>query len=142
MSFTVHGSPSSHGSALFTCWQVPDGAEQLSSVHPLWSVQSLSSPETQWPPEQASPTVQPFPSSQGSVLLVWTQPPGVDESQESFVQGFRSSQFGAGPPTQTSFRQWSFVVHSLSSLRGARLFVVLTILGWVACAGVRSRLRC
>jgi hypothetical protein len=67
--------------------------------------------------------VHPFPSLQESVLLVWTQPPGVVGLQESLEQGLPSSQLGAGPPTQTSFWHVSPVVHALPSSHGAVLLV-------------------
>ncbi len=78
-------------------------------------------PGTHRPPLQTSPTVQVFPSEQGAVLLVWTQP--VAGLQVSSVQAFPSSQLGAGPPTHPPPLHASFVVQTLPSSQGAVLFV-------------------
>ena len=72
------------------------------------------------PPLQTSPTVQLFPSEQGMVLLVWTQP--VAGWQVSSVQAFPSSQLSAGPPAHTPPLHASFVVQTLPSSQGAVLF--------------------
>jgi hypothetical protein len=67
-----------------------------------------------------SDVVHSFPSLQGAVLFEYTQPdPGL---QLSVVQGFPSSQFGAGPPTQCPPAHASPIVHALPSLHGAVLF--------------------
>jgi hypothetical protein len=67
-----------------------------------------------------SPVVHGFPSSQEMVLLTCTQPDA--GLQLSFVQTLASSQLGAGPPTQTPFKQLSPVEQAFASLHAAVLF--------------------
>ena len=64
--------------------------------------------------------VQALASSHGAVLFAWTQP--VAGLHASSVQGFASSQFGAGPPRQAPPAQVSAVVQALPSSQGAVLF--------------------
>ena len=71
VSFVVHALPSLQGALLLVCWQVPDGAEQVSSVQGLPSSQFLATPGMQLPPLQLSPIVQPLASSQGVPLLAF-----------------------------------------------------------------------
>ena len=123
VSFVVHGLPSLQGALLLVWLQVPDGAEQSSSVHGLPSSQFFGTPGRQLPPLHVSPTVQPLPSLHGPLLLVWTQPPATAGSQLSSVQTFPSSQFFAPLPTQLPPLQTSVVVQGLPSSHGLLLFV-------------------
>jgi hypothetical protein len=68
-----------------------------------------------------SAVVQALPSSQGALLLLYTQPCKV--SQLSSVQTSPSSQTGGAPPVQLPPLQVSPVVHASPSLHGAALFV-------------------
>jgi hypothetical protein len=96
---------------LVVCVQLPP--TQASVVQMLPSSQLIGVP-THAPPEQTS-VVQACPSSQGFVLFTCVQPvPGL---HPSVVQTLPSSQFGAGPPTQTPPLQASLVVQALPSLQ-------------------------
>jgi hypothetical protein len=64
---------------------------QMSFVHGLLSLQTTGGPAWQVPPEQTSPVLQRFPSSQLLVLFVKVQAP-VAGSHVSVVQGLLSSQ--------------------------------------------------
>ena len=65
--------------------------------------------------------MQPLPSSQGSAVLLLTQP--LAGSQLSAVHALPSSQSGAEPPTQDPPLHVSPVVHALSSLQGLLLLL-------------------
>jgi hypothetical protein len=101
VSLTVQPFPSLHGSVLFVCVQTPVAGTQLSFVHTLLSLQFFGVPDLQLPFWQTSPMVHPFPSLQGAVLFVCTQP--ICGSQESSVHGLWSSQLSGGPPLQVPF---------------------------------------
>ena len=73
LSLVVQAFPSLHGAVLFV-WMQPVAGLQLSSVQPLPSSQLSAGPPTQPPLLQVSLIVQAFPSLQGAVLAVWTQP--------------------------------------------------------------------
>jgi hypothetical protein len=120
VSFVVHAFPSSQGDVLLV-WTQPVAGSQESSVQGLLSLQSGAGPPLQVPPPHVSFVVQAFPSSQGDVLSVWTQP--VAGSQESSVQGLLSLQSGAGPPLQEPPPHVSFVVQAVPSSQGAELLV-------------------
>ena len=76
----------------------PVAGLQESSVQTSLSLQLGAGPPWQLPPAQISLVVQALPSSQGAVLLVFTQP--VAGLQESAVQTLLSLQSGGGPPAQ------------------------------------------
>ena len=116
----VQALPSLHAFELFTCAQ-PVAGLQESSVQPFPSSQFGGEPGMQLPPEHVSLLVQALPSVQGLLLLACTQP--VAGLQESSVQTFPSSQFGAAPGTQLPPEHVSFVVQALASLQGFVLFV-------------------
>ena len=80
-------------------------------MHGLPSSQLRAAPR-QTPSEHVSPVVQAFPSSQGVVFGVLTQP--VAGSQESSVHGLPSSQLRAAP-TQTPSEHVSPVVQAFPS---------------------------
>jgi hypothetical protein len=119
-SFVVQAFPSLHWAKLFVKIQPCAGA-QLSSVHPLASLQTGGGPPRQTPAEHASPVVHAFPSSQGLALLVCVQP--VAGLQASIVQILPSSQSGGTPPTHVPAEHTSPVVHALPSLHGAALLL-------------------
>src|SRR5439155_223789 len=119
-SFVVHTLPSSQGAVLFV-WTQPVAGLQVSSVHTFPSSQLGDAPPTHLPPLHLSLVVQAFPSLQGAVFFVWTQP--VAGLQVSSVQTLPSSQLSAGPPTQPPLLQVSFVVQAFPSLQGAVLAV-------------------
>jgi len=98
LSLVVQASPSLHGAVLFV-WKQPVAGLQVSSVQTLPSSQLSAGPPTQPPLLQVSLVVQAFPSLQGAVLALWTQP--VLGLQVSSVQTLPSSQLGARPPTHT-----------------------------------------
>src|SRR5256886_13384457 len=98
LSLVVQAFPSLQGAVLFV-WTQPVAGLQVSSVQPLPSSQLIAGPPTQPPLLQVSLMVQAFPSLQGAVLAVWTQP--VLGLQVSSVQTLPSSQLGARPLTQT-----------------------------------------
>src|SRR5436190_15801796 len=66
-------------------------------------------------------SVQPLPSSQGSVVLLLTQP--LAGSQLSAVHALPSSQLGPGPPAHDPPVHASPVVQALSSLHGLLLLL-------------------
>src|SRR6266852_5356807 len=115
VSLVVQALPSLQGLVLLVCTQ-PVAGSQLSSVQTLPSSQLGAGPPTQVPPLHASLVVQAFPSLQGLVLLVCTQP--VAGLQLSSVQTLPSSQLGAGPPTHAPPAQVSLVVQAFPSLQG------------------------
>jgi hypothetical protein len=83
----------------------------------LPSLHASGAPATQVPPAQVSPVVQAFPSLQGAVLLVNTQPlPGL---QLSVVQTLLSLQTTGVPGLQMPPLQVSPVVQALPSLQAA-----------------------
>src|SRR6266849_3536473 len=96
VSLVVQAFPSLHGLVLLICVH-PLAGLQASFVQTFPSSQLGAGPPTQVPPLQVSLVVQAFPSLQGLVLLVCTQP--VAGLQLSSVQTLPSSQLGAGPPT-------------------------------------------
>lgn len=100
-----------------TCVQTP--AAQPSTVHAIPSSQSRAIPGTPLPPRQVSPTVQPSPSSKGSVSsAVFAQP--TRGSQSSRVQTLVSSQLRAVPPPHSPrapASQVSPMVQALASLQ-------------------------
>jgi len=120
VSPVVQALPSEHGTVLFVCPQPVVGLQE-SSVQGFESSQLVGPPGTQAPPPHVSPVVQAFPSEQGAVLFVWTQP--VPESHVSSVHGFESSQFVAPPGAQAPPPQVSPVVQESPSEQGAVLFV-------------------
>src|SRR6266849_3669131 len=117
-SLVVQAFPSLHGLVLLVCTQPVSGL-QASVVQTLPSSQLGAGPPTQVPPLQVSLVVQAFPSLQGLVLLVCTQP--VAGLQLSSVQTLPSSQLGAGPPTHAPPAQVSLVVQAFPSLQGLGL---------------------
>jgi hypothetical protein len=94
VSTVVQASPSLHAAVLLALTQ-PVAGSQESSVQTLLSSQFSAGPPMQAPPLQVSDVVQALPSSQASVLAVFTQP--VTGSQVSSVQVLPSSQLRAGP---------------------------------------------
>jgi len=121
VSDVVQALPSSHGALLFA-WTHPLAESHESVVQGLPSSQIGGAPPVQLPPLHVSPVVQALPSLHGALLFVWTHPI-VAGSQESFVQGLPSSQFGGAPPAQIPPLHVSNVVHSLWSSHGMLLFV-------------------
>jgi glyoxylate utilization-related uncharacterized protein len=120
VSLVVQALPSLQGAVLLV-WAHPVAGMQVSSVHPLLSLQLGATPPAQAPPAQVSPVVQAFPSLHDAALLAWVQP--VAGLQASLVQTLPSLQFGAGPPTQVPPAQVSLVVQALPSLHDAVLLV-------------------
>src|SRR3989441_683337 len=116
VSAVVQAFPSSQG-AVFGVFTQPLAGLQESSVQTFPSSQFRGGPPTHRPPAQVSAVVQAFPSSQGAVFGVFTQP--LAGLQESSVQTFRSSQLGAGPPTHCPPAQVSAVVQAFPSSQGA-----------------------
>src|SRR2546429_677009 len=98
LSLVVQAFPSLHRAVLFVSKQ-PVAGLQVSSVQTLPSSQLSAGPPTQPPLLQVSLVVQAFPSLQGAVLALWTQP--VLGLQVSSVRTLPSSQLGARPPTHT-----------------------------------------
>src|SRR6266849_1679369 len=96
VSLVVQAFPSLQGLELLVCTQ-PVAGLQLSSVQTFPSSQLGAGPPTHAPAAQVSLVVQAFPSLQGAVLLMCTQP--VAGVHESSVQTLLSLQLGAGPPT-------------------------------------------
>src|SRR5438445_3150813 len=94
MSAVVQKSPSSHGAVLGVRTH-PVAGLQESSVQTFPSSQFRGGPPTHRPPAQVSAVVQVFPSSQGAVFGVFTQP--LAGLQESSVHAFPSSQLRAAP---------------------------------------------
>src|SRR5437667_352120 len=111
VSPVVQALPSSQRAA-FALFTQPVVALQTSSVQAFPSSQLGAGPPTQRPPVQVSAVVQAFPSSQGAVFGVLTQP--VAGSQESSVHGLPSSQLSAAP-TQRPPEQVSAVVQAFPS---------------------------
>src|SRR5947209_4756103 len=72
-------------------------------------------PPTHRPPLQVSVCVQASPSLHETVFAAFTQP--IDESHESSVHGFESSQWGEPAPTQMPAWQVSATVHASLSLQ-------------------------
>ena len=114
VSFVVQALPSLHGREVFM-WTHPVAGLHESSVHMFPSSQPSGGPLMQTPPPHASFVVHSLPSLQGSVLFAFRQP--LAGLQESSVQRFPSSQFGAGPPTQKPPLQMSPVVQAEPSLQ-------------------------
>ena len=92
----------------------PLTASHWSVVQELESSQFCIAPDTHLPPLHWSPVVHTEPSSQGEVVLTWTQPP-VAMEHESVVQGLLSSQVLNLPPPQARPLQASPSVHRLPS---------------------------
>src|SRR2546422_537982 len=114
--------PSSQG-AVFGVFTQPLAGLQESSVQTFPSSQLGAGPPTHRLPAQVSAVVQAFPSSQGAVFGVFTQP--LAGLQESSVQTFPSSQFRGGPPTHRPPAQVSTVVQAFPSSQVA-VFGVFT----------------
>jgi hypothetical protein len=108
VSFVVHAFPSLHAAVLLA-WTQPVAGSQESFVHGLLSSQLSGAPPLQVPPPHVSFAVHAFPSSQGDVLSVWTQP--VAGSQESSVQGLLSLQSRGAPETQLPPEHCAWPVH-------------------------------
>ena len=100
-------------------------------MHGLLSLQLVAVPPRHVPPEQASPVVQAFPSSQLAVLLTVSHSP-VDGLQESSVQPLPSLQTVGVPATQLPPEQVSPVVHAFPSLHEAVLLAC-----WQPVAGLQ-----
>jgi hypothetical protein len=98
VSPVVQALPSSHG-LLFGVYTQPEAGLQLSSVHPLPSLQTTDDPPLHDPPLHASPVVHALPSSHEAVLFVCSQP--VAGLQLSSVHGLPSSQLEGAPPVHT-----------------------------------------
>jgi len=95
-------------------------ALQPSLVHPLLSSQArLLVPLLQLPPLQTSPKVQALPSSQLTLLFVWTHPVAV--AQLSSVQPLSSLQSVADPGEQLPSAHRSPLVQALPSSQAAVL---------------------
>src|SRR5207247_7248071 len=94
---------------------------RTTSVHWSRAAQLTGWPPTQPPATQVSFVVQALPSSQETVLGVWTQPDA--ELQESLVQTLLSSQLGGSPPTHAPPLHVSFVVQALPSSQETVLVV-------------------
>ena len=122
VSCVVQGLPSSHSSVLLVLTH-PEAESQASVVQGFESSQSGAGPPTQVPPAQVSLVVQALASSHSSVLLALTHPEV--GAQLSVVQGFESSQSGAGPPIHSPAAQVSFVVQALASSQ-SRVLLALT----------------
>ena len=115
----VHAFPSSQAAVLFT-YAHPVAGLQLSLVQTLLSLQVTAATPTHVPPEQVSPVVQAFPSSQTAVLFACAQP--VAGLQLSSVQGLLSLQVTAVPPTHAPPEHASPVVQAFPSSQAAVLF--------------------
>ena len=100
---------------------------QLSSVQPLPSLQMSGAPLTHVPPPQVSLVVHAFPSLQGAVLFVYTQP--LAGLQLSSVQSLPSLQTSGAPLTQDPLAHVSLVVHASWSSQDAVLFVCVQPVG-------------
>jgi hypothetical protein len=95
---------------------------QLSSVHPLLSLQATTDPGVQVPSAQVSLLVHELPSSQLAVFREYWQPSVV--LQVSFVQVLLSSQAKAVlPEEQLPPEQASPIVQTLPSLQDAVLLL-------------------
>ena len=92
-----HTFPSSQPMLLLE-WTHPVRGLQLSSVHPLLSLQATTDPGAQVPSAQVSPLVHVLPSSQLAVFREYWQPSVV--LQVSFVQVLLSSQAKVVLPEQ------------------------------------------
>src|SRR5439155_1620026 len=120
VSAVVHASPSSHGVVLSVCTR-PVAGLHASSVQTLPSLQLGGGPPRHAPPAHVSAVVHAFPSSQGEVLFVWTQP--VAGLHGSSVRTLWSLRFGGAPPRHAPLAQVSAVVHAFPSSQGEVLFV-------------------
>jgi hypothetical protein len=100
-------------------WAQPLPGAQVSVVQGLPSSQFGPPLPAHEPPEHTSFVVQAFPSLQGAVLFACAHP--LAGTQESFVHGFASSQFGADPPTHEPPEHASLFVHALPSSQSAVL---------------------
>ena len=116
----VQNSPSLQGNVLLVLTHPIAGLHE-SSVQTLPSLQLGAGPPTHVPPLHASVVVQAFPSSQGAVLLVLTQP--VAGLHESAVQVLPSSQESGDPAWQLPAEQASPLVQALPSSHGDVLSV-------------------
>ena len=115
---TVHALPSLQVT-LMARWTHPKPLSQLSLVQAFLSSQPVLSPPEQAPPLHTSPLVQALPSSQKSVVNVWTQPS--TPSQASLLHKFPSSQEITLPLKHVPLAQLSPRVHALPSSHGALL---------------------
>ena len=121
VSESVQALPSLQLTVLFALTQ-PEDVSQLSVVHALPSTQFLAPPAAQEPLLHVSLMVQALPSSQASVLLVFTQPEPV--LQLSVVQALPSSQSLALPGWQEPLPHLSLTVQALPS---SQLLVLLAL---------------
>ena len=117
---TVHTLLSVHGMVLLVNVQ-PLAARQLSEVQTLLSLQVITAPDWQLPPEQMSPLVQALLSVQAVVKLVWRQP--AVASQLSPVHGLLSSQLSVVAP------DWHALAAQMSPTVQALLSVQALVLG-------------
>ena len=117
-SVVVQALPSSQTSALATKVH-PVSSSQVSSVQGFESSHLGAGPPMQRVSAQVSSVVHTLPSSQTSALATKVHP--ASSSQVSSVQGFESSQLGAGPPMQRVSAQVSGVVHALPSSHSLKL---------------------
>ncbi len=98
-----------------TCWHLPVFWSQASAVQGLLSLQTVGVPPLHRPPWQASPDVQPEPSSQGLVVPDQLQPLAL---QTSAVQELPSSHWVESPlATQPSLPSQLSTVQSTPSLQ-------------------------
>jgi hypothetical protein len=98
-------------------WSAQTGKPLEQTMAPRWhwsaGVHELPAEHApQVPAWQTIPAPQPLPSGSRACWHPLTA------SQESVVQGFRSSQFAGGPPTQAPVLQWSSVVQAFASSQG------------------------
>jgi len=116
LSVAVQTLLSSHGTELGVKTQPVFGAQE-SSVHKLLSAHFFAWPGRHTLRLQVSPTVQAFPSSQGTTLAACAHP--FFGSHESSVQVFPSSQLKGSPGTQLPLSlHASPSVQALPSLHG------------------------
>jgi hypothetical protein len=120
VSPVVQAFPSSQAAEL-SAWTQPVRGPQESFVHTLPSLQLSAGPPAQAPLAHASPAVQAFPSLQGFVLLVKTQPTAAEH--ESLVQALPSLQDTACPARHAPLKQKSSTVQAFPSEHGLKLFV-------------------
>ncbi len=125
ISPTVHGLPSSQTTELLVNKQFPLAPSQASSVHGLPSLQTLIRPPTHRPSTQASPKVQPVPSSQLAPELAWAWHKPSATVQMSKVQGFPSSHTRPVPVHCPAKSQASLSVHGLPSLQAKPTWTIL-----------------
>ena len=106
---------------LLKAFTQPAVLSQLSSVHPLPSLQAMAVPGTHPPAWQASPRVQTLPSVHATVLLLVTQP--LAGAHASTVQGLPSLQTSAAPGTHWPAKHASPTVQVFASVQLCALAV-------------------